>query len=744
MLRVIAFPKGEEYRSGTDNEPFAFYLESLVESKRLDLLLGYFSSSAINVLALGFATFISNGGRVRLIINHVLSVQDKAMVLKGMAADAEGRQFSTEDFHGLKIALDKYGQHFFNCIAWLIAQKRIEIRAIKPIGRRGIAHYKSGIFYDGTNKVKFKGSCNFTASGLLENLEELDLKLSWKLEPDAFTEYEQDYNQIFDGLTDYAALIPFDKIEEVIVREYGGKDLDELLVNEQQLLEQKAKQKHTEATRRTMEAIMQKIEVYRSSPRFPFDSGPRQYQQDAYQNWVNNGYHGIFAMATGTGKTITALNCCLNEFAQQDNYQIVILVPTTILVEQWEKEAKRFNFRRIIKASSKNAGWKDALDGIRNSQSFGVPDSYVIVSTYRTFGNPVFQAFLKAAGDEIILVADEVHNVGAPAVAALFAQLPVKKLIGLSATPKRVYDEEGTEQMEAFFHDAPPYAYNFTMERAIDEGILCPYYYFPRVVELTKCEMERYTEISAKLASLHDRASKDNAAKKSYEMLLMQRKRVIHKAMSKLDAFETILRDIIKSEEGPALKYTLVYAPEGFYDENETDLDFYPKVPEDSRIIDYYANAVREVSPETRVADYISESTDKEHTLQHFETGKIDVLLSMKCLDEGVDIPRTEQAIFCSSTGNPRQFIQRRGRILRQHPEKHFARIYDLVVVPSGVPTGASFELEQNLVRKELERVVDFAYMAINKFAAINAVRSVCDRYQINPDSLDPYSTPVA
>ncbi len=744
MLTDIVFPIDEEYRSGTDDEPFAFFLEGFVESKRADLLLGYFSSSAINVLSLGFAKFISNGGRVRLIINNVLSSKDKATILKGLDAEADNNCFTLEDYYGIKDALDSYGHHFFDCIAWLIAQKRIEIRAIKPIGRRGIAHYKSGIFYDGTNKVRFKGSCNFTASGLMENLEELDLKLSWHYKGDAFLRHERDYNQIFEGKSDFAALIPFEEIEEAILQEYGGKDLDELLVNEQHLLAQKAKLKHSEATRRVLETIMQKIEAYRNAPRFPFESGPRQYQQDAYKNWVGNGHHGIFAMATGTGKTITALNCCLNEFAKQENYQIVILVPTTILVEQWEKEAKRFHFRRIIKASSKNAGWKEALDDIRNSQSFGVPDSYVIVSTYRTFGNPVFQAFLKAAGDEIVLIADEAHNVGAPAVAALFAKLPVKKLIGLSATPKRVYDEEGTEQMEAFFHDAPPYAYSFTMERAIEEGILCPYYYYPRVVELTQLEMVKYTEISAKLASLHDRASKDNAAKKSYEMLLMQRKRIIHKATSKLSAFENVLRDILKSEEGPGLKYTLVYAPEGFYDENESDLDFYPKVPEDSRIIDYYANAVREVSPETRVTDYISESSDKEHTLRNFETGKIDVLLSMKCLDEGVDIPRTEQAIFCSSTGNPRQFIQRRGRILRQHPEKHFARIYDLVVVPSGVPTGASFELEQNLVRKELERVVDFAYMAINKFAAINAVRSVCDRYQINPDSLDPYSPPVA
>jgi superfamily II DNA or RNA helicase len=741
MLKDIAFPRGEEYRSGTNNEPFAFYLESLVESKRLDLLLGYFSSSAINVLALGFAKFISNGGRVRLIINHILSPQDKAAILKGLSTAEDDNQFSVEDFHGLRNALDKYGHHFFDCIAWLIAQKRIEIRAIRPVDRRGIAHYKSGIFYDGTDKVKFKGSCNFTASGLLENLEELDLKLSWKSDPDAFAEYEQDYDQIFDGQVDYAMLIPFEQIKEAIVQEHGGKDLDELLVNEHHLLAQKAKQKHTEATRRVMETIMQKIETYRSSPRFPFDSGPRQYQKDAYQNWVSNGYHGIFAMATGTGKTITALNCCLNQYAESKRYQIIILVPTTILVEQWEKEAKKFNFKKIIKASSRNPNWRDALHEIRNRQLVGVASSYVIISTYRTFTNDDFQAFLEQAGAEAILIADEAHNVGAPAIAAKFEKLPIQKLIGLSATPKRVYDDEGSGKMEAFFHDAPPYTYSFSMERAITEGILCQYYYYPHVVELTPNEMVGYTEISAKLASLHSRAAKDAVAQKSYEMLLMERKRIIHKAAGKLVAFERILKDVAASPSG--LKYMLVYAPEGYYEEDENAAESYPNVPDASRIIEYYANAVRQVSPTTHVAKYISESADKDYVLSSFEEGKIDVLLSMKCLDEGVDIPRTEQAIFCSSTGNPRQFIQRRGRILRQHPDKDFARIHDLVVVPSSMPTGATYDLERNLVKKELERVVDFAYMAINKYEAIAAVQSVCDRYDINPDTLDPYSSPT-
>lgn len=217
-------------------------------------------------------------------------------------------------------------------------------------------------------------------------------------------------------------------------------------------------------------------------------------------------------------------------------------------------------------------------------------------------------------------------------------------------------------------------------------------------------------------------------------MLLMQRKRIIHKAHNKLSTFEGILNEII--DKHGCIDYTLVYAPEGYYADAELDDDTFTDLPDDSRIIDFYANTVRRVSPNTKLTQYTSESDDKELVLKQFEQGQLNALLSMKCLDEGVDIPRTEQAIFCSSTGNPRQFIQRRGRILRQHPDKRFAHIYDMVVIPQADPNSASFDTERKLVQKELERVVHFAFMALNKYEATEVFRTVCDAYQLNLDTI--------
>jgi len=486
--------------------------------------------------------------------------------------------------------------------------------------------------------------------------------------------------------------------------------------------------------RKNFEKAITRIEEIIREPRFPFPQGPRPYQNEAYQNWVKNNYSGVFAMATGTGKTITSMNCVLNEFQKTKTYKTIILVPTLVLVEQWKNEAKNFNFTNIITVSSKNASWKHTLTELKTKDSFGIATSYIVISTYKSFTSDKFQDFVKDLNADEIFIADEAHNIGAGNVKSKLSQLKIKKRIGLSATPKRAYDPDGTKDIEAFFNDYEPYTYTFSMERAIEENILCKYYYYPTLVSLQEDEMKEYNEISLKLARLFQKVAQDESVKKQYKMLLMQRKSIIHKAKNKFDAFREIINNIIKSETG--LKYSLVYAPEGYHSDDNFIEEEFPELEGDSRIIDFYSNIVRSISPNTHVAQYTSESEDKGNLLYSFENGKIDVLLSMKCLDEGVDIPRTEQAIFCSSTGNPRQFIQRRGRILRKHPEKKFAKIYDLVVIPMITYGSPNFDSERKLVQKELERVVHFAYMAINKYEAIEGLKKICEYYDLNLDTI--------
>lgn len=732
MLNVITYPLSGEYRTGSDWEPVVFHMDALLESNQLDLLLGYFSSSAISVLAPGFAKFLSNGGKVRMVVNHILSEQDKEAILKGQSTSETAYSFTVEDVRRLKSSLNEYGQHFFECLAWLISSKRIQIRAIKPKSHHGIAHYKSGIFSDGTNQVRFKSSCNFTASGLLENLEELSIRCSWKSEEEvhAITEYQTYFENIFNGQADFAEYVPIQDVEVVIRNEFGDKNLHELLIQESQLLLKKQEQVRKPHLREAIGRANDKIEHYLAEPRFPFPSGARAYQLEAYQNWVRNDQKGIFAMATGTGKTITSLNCILREYQQnaEKTYKAVILVPTISLVEQWEKEAKAFNFQNIIKVSSKNE-WKSELNTILTSIRFGGNHSLIIICTYATFYRDQFQSYFRKFPQDTILIADEGHNIASPKILEILPKVHLQKRIGLSATPKRIYDPEGTNEMERFFQDTEPYAYSFSMERAIQERVLCQYRYFPHLVSLNNEEMDRYVEISKKLVKLYDHQRGYHQKSDLLEKLLLARKRIIQKAESKLGMTREILeRQFV--EQG-SLKYTFIYVPEGFaHNDDEMMLEDI----EDSRLINQYTQVIGSIHPKILVASFTGTTLNRKEVLQQFQSGEIHVLASMKCLDEGVDIPRAEFAVFCSSTGNPRQFIQRRGRILRLHPDKHLAMIHDLVVAPdlSGKVNEETYNMERNMVSKELERVAHFAFMSINQHFTLQVLEELGRAYEIN------------
>jgi superfamily II DNA or RNA helicase len=733
MLKNCNWSTDRDYKTGSENEPLQFYLDGLSNSNEFHLLLGYFSSAAINLLSIGFATFISKGGKVRMIINHLLSQVDKEIIQKAVNNQNSKTVFDFSDVVSLGKVLDEYDTHFFECLAFLIAEKRIEIKVIKPKGGKGIAHYKSGVFSDGENFVGYKASCNFTLYGLSENLEELEAFLSWengrsnKLIKKQLKIIESYFNEQDDDV-EYLSV---DEIEAVIKDKYGKKSIEELIVQEEELMRKKLTLTKNPKLQQTISKLYESIDIERKSPRFPYREGPRDYQVQAYNNWVANGYKGIFAMATGTGKTITSLNCVLSEFKKRSDrtYHVLILVPTITLVEQWEKEVKSFNFQEVYKISSK-IDWQNQVTTLV-STARRIPASFVLISTYASFVKERFQSLLNNLPSDTIFIADEGHNLASPTVASRLLNLKIEKRIGLSATPKRKYDPEGTAEMELFFSDQEPYTYSFSMERAIKEGVLCEYYYYPHIIKLTPDEMSEYVEISFQLAKLYS-FGKDNLERESIiERLLLKRKRIIYKAANKLNETISILKKCF-IDKGD-LKYTFVYVPEGeTFEIIETEDEL---ATENIRLINQYTREIAKINEKILVNQFFSGMVDRDDILIQFQKGEIDVIASMKCLDEGVDIPRAETAIFCSSTGNPRQFIQRRGRILRKHPSKKHAIIHDLVVVPDfenqhdGTDT---FDLEKQLIKSELERVMYFASLSKNPFYTENVFQDVCRHYNLN------------
>jgi superfamily II DNA or RNA helicase len=729
MLQDVQYPAHKEYRTGSPHEPLEFYMNMLLNSTHVDFLLGYFSSSAINLLALGFAKFISSGGTMRIIINNVLSPKDKAALQRGIETDEKDYKFSVEKYEMISQSLNSYGVHFFECLSWLIAAKRIEIVAIKPKNKKGISHFKSGIFSDGKNKVKFKGSVNFTAYGLAENLEELGVHLSWNEQTAVFEEYESYFNNIFTNQFEQTEIIDFSEIETRITEDFGNKDLEELLVDEEELIKSKKRLVEQTSIKQIMHKAEESITEYLTQPKFPFNSEPRDYQKEAYENWVKNDRQGIFAMATGTGKTITALNCLLNEYNESGVYRAIITVPTIELLKQWKKECKKFNFKQIVTVSSKEK-WLESISLLNSLNQF-TESSFIIIVTYASFRRKKFQLLFKQISTETLLIADEAHNLGSGSILKILPKIHLTRRIGLSATPERKYDIEGNKAISTFFNEAEEYTFSYTMEMAMNSNppSLCKYLYYPHIVYLNDYEMEEYIKITKILYKYIDPFTKRYKDCDEVKMKLLERKRIIHKAGNKKTVLEKILKDEFKKRGN--LKYTLIYVPEGKEECFETS-DVFVDDEDDIKLISEYTKIVRNTDESIMVNQYTSKTNNREQLITEYEKGEVHALTSMKCLDEGVDIPRSELAIFCASTGNPRQFIQRRGRILRLHKDKKNAVIHDLVVTPKGDFSGSNFEVERSFFKGELERVKDFSKLSENQVETYTKLKEILNFYNLN------------
>lgn len=735
MLYEVDWAEDGTYVPGEEYSPERFFNDGLKNSTEFDLKLGYFSSAAISVLSEGFATFISRGGYMRLIINHIVSKKDKEAISDGMLGNIIDCA-DLSNFQYLKSTFDEYQEQFFRCLAYMISQKRIDIRIIKPRGKNGIAHTKSGQFRDGDSITAFTGSANFTISGLFNNIEEIKIDRSDSVDrmvQNRIIKQRKDFDAIISGEKKGIEFLSPKDLVEAISANYGDSDIEELLDVERKLKEVKKSNK-------PITTVVQD-ELTVASPSFPYDK-PRDYQMLAFENWKNNGQKGLFAMATGTGKTITSLNCLLEIYKRNGYYKAVILVPTITLVNQWEKECWKFNFGNIIKVYSKNTEWRSKIELLQMAEKYCKPNeptqNFIIISTYVSFAREnVFSVLNSFERAKVLFIADEAHNMGSPSILKRLSSINYLRRIGLSATPERQFDEDTNKKLYRFFGTEEKFTFEYSMEEAIQKGVLCRYYYYPHLVKLTDEEMANYVELSEKISKYFNYNSGEFDKKDDILMgLLLARKRIIHKAANKLDAFKKIIEE--RYEKNGNLKYSLIYVPEGNKPDYFPEADLFDKaeqVADDAvsdHLIDIYTEAVMRVDKYITVRKFVSGQKDRDEILSEFAKGKLQVLTSMKCLDEGVDVPRSELAIFCASTGNPRQFIQRRGRVLRKHPDKYIAEIHDLVVAPEVSSTSASYKMEQSLLKGELLRVKNFSMLSENPSYSQMELKAVMEHYGLN------------
>ena len=573
-FKDIKFPNDFDYSSDGDHPPIEFYVNAFPRSKEIHLKLGYFSSSAIRLLAYSFARFIYSGGILKIITNHYLYNEDV-----GLVGEKENRSVDNrlEDLEWLFGELSGTEKHFMNCLRYLVEQGRLEI--IPVVMKPGkMVHYKQGVFVDNDgDRLAIEGSCNFTASGLIENGESIAVYRSWgsEYEVNKINSRSVDIDSIVKKENDKYDYLEKESIVNAILSAGTERSVEDLLRDELEVCSEMAGQDSNlihEIIEQSKEELLDQINEIKLHPRFPFNSEPREYQKEAHMAWVDAGKKGLFAMATGTGKTITSLNCLLNEYKKKGTYQAIILVPTAALLAQWVREVKLFNFNDILTASSKNTSWRSEINELISTLKY-TNSSFVIITTYATFITESFQRASKKLPEDTLMIADEAHNMGSSSLVRLIPEIKYAKRIGLSATPKRIYDEEGNKAIEDFFDSHEPYTYSFSMDRAIKEGYLCEYDYYPHIVDLSDEELDQYREISLKLIKFFNGDSLDK--NDIVERLLLERKRVIHRAENKLFHFNDILKSIYDKKKD--LKYTFVYVPEGNNKDGDNMMDVYLK-----------------------------------------------------------------------------------------------------------------------------------------------------------------------
>ncbi|MFB2924188.1 DNA phosphorothioation system restriction enzyme [Aerosakkonema funiforme] len=449
-------------------------------------------------------------------------------------------------------------------------------------------------------------------------------------------------------------------------------------------------------------------------PRIPPSLHLRGYQQQAVTNWLANKGRGTLKMATGSGKTITALAIATELYHKIGLQVLLVVCPYQHLVKQWARECEKFGIEPILAFESVRR-WQTLL----STQLYNVRSSnqlfLAVITTNSTLISEGFQSQLKYFPEKTLIVGDEAHNLGAP---RLEESLPrnVGLRLALSATPERYFDEDGTQSLFDYF--GPVLQPEFTLKDAIQQGALVHYLYYPILVELTESESRSYIKLTKSIGrSLQYRQREGQAGgisdedREDLKPLLMQRARLIGAAANKLQA----LRDLMYTRLETS--HTLFYCGDGSV-ESTRQLKAVTKIL--GTELGYRVNTYTAETP----------LEEREDLRRQFETGELQGLVAIRCLDEGVDIPAIQNAVILASSGNPRQFIQRRGRILRRHPGKERATLFDTIVLPPDMDR-ETLETERNLLRRELRRLVEFADLADNAGEARMKLLSLQKRYNL-------------
>lgn len=676
-----------------------FYIPALSNSIEYKRLAGFFSSSSIAIAARGIYGLLRNGGSIKLIICPRLSKNDLNIIKEAKSIP----EYFIADIlcKELDEFKDECEKNHVQVLGWMVANNRMEIKVaivydsdgnimdFQQCEKEGIFHQKVGILKDNYgNEISFSGSINESAKGWLGNIEEFKVFRKW-------IEVEKEY---FDSDIEKFDRFWNDKARRVKIFDVPNS-LKERLIKiapsdpHKNDLNQWYKKKN-------------KITLF-------------EYQNFALEKWISNNYYGIFEMATGTGKTFTALGC-LNEVVNKKNVSMVVIAcPYQHLIQQWNKEIIKFGIEvdQIIIADSSNPKWKNILSDALIDLDLGYNSKIIVLTTHTSLSSHDFIRIIqKEKGNQkIFLITDEVHGIGAEKTQrGLIEEYDFR--LGLSATPTRWFDDSGTEKLLHYFKGI---VYEFPLKDAINKineatgkTYLTPFRYIPKFVSLDGSELEEYIKISTiigyKYNSIKGKEEKDLVL----ENLIFKRANIIKSASNKFVMLEEIL-----SEIGDVPKWTIVYCSPKQIDKVTLSLS-------GKGLAVHRFTMDEDTKPNSRYGGL----SEREYILEQFAKGKYQFLIAMKCLDEGVDVPPARKAILMSSSGNPREYIQRIGRIIRRYEGKNEAILYDIIVIPSFKELPPQIrKIEQRIFKKEMIRYIEISKLALNSAEALNLLSKIID-----------------
>lgn len=645
-------------------DPVSLYftpmLKQAVEYKRA---VGYFTSGWIRANSEGLANLLKNNGRARWVTSPHLAEEDWS-ALQFSLSESE-RETMLQTF--LDASIDELSQalesNVLNMLAWMIHDDILEFKIAIARDRNSGAdfHTKYGVFRDQRGPVSaFIGSMNESARGL-RNHETISIFMrSRPGEQQRIEDFDKRFDELWSN-RDPSYMV------------YSLPDASaQKIINLRTQPRPYPPQKHTAAS--TFEL--------------------RPYQVEAIQRWVDNNGHGLLEMATGTGKTITAIECVNAALRAPTPPKIIVVAcPYKHLADQWLRELEIFEFP-IIQAYETQSKWGPELYRLQVAFELEEAECGIILTTYDSLVKKRLSEFLENMGSGVMLVADECHHLGSQS--RWDAMNPkFSWRLGLSATPERYFDDYGTKKLLDFFGGV---VFEFGLEQAIENGYLTPYEYFPEFVYLNLEETEKYLVLSKRIS--REIAITDDEGSTGLERLLQMRARIIQNARAKIPWLLGHLESTAPGE----WRHTLVYSGDEIFHE-----------------VTYLIGLQLGI----RHHEFTAKQSRKDRTsiLQRFDKGDLQILSAMKCLDEGIDVPATRTAFFLASSGNPREFVQRRGRILRKSPGKEKAKIFDAIAIPSpeildSISGGEDRKVMRSALRSQLNRIQEFSELALNRIDA--------------------------